>query len=76
MLAYVYVVDTPWFAKTGKNGEARIEGLPGGEYDLHLWHFAQAASQAPQALRLRGDEHQVSSLALPLKPSMPRPPPK
>jgi hypothetical protein len=76
MLAYVYVVDTPWFAKTDKDGQARIEGVPAGEYDLHLWHHAQAAPQAPQAIRLRGEENQVSSFALPLKPPMPRPAPK
>ena len=37
MLAYVYVVDTPYFAKS-QNGRARIEGLPAGAYDLKVWH--------------------------------------
>ena len=76
MLAYVYVVDTPWFAKTGRDGQARIEGVPAGEYDLHLWHFAQAAAPAPLPVRLRDDGSPVSSLQLPLKPLIPRPPPK
>jgi plastocyanin len=76
MLAYVYVVDSPWFTKTDKDGLARIEGVPAGEYDLHLWHYAQAAPHAPQAIRLRGDESQASALSLPLKPLIPRPAPK
>jgi plastocyanin len=76
MLAYVLVVETPWFAKTGKDGQARIEGLPAGEYDLHLWHFALVAPQPPQAIRLRGDENHVSLFAIPLKPPVPRPAPK
>jgi plastocyanin len=76
MLAYVYVVDTSWFAKSGKQGEAKIDNVPAGEYDLHLWHYAQAAPQATQSLRLRGDESQVSSFSLPLKTMPPRPTPK
>jgi hypothetical protein len=76
MLAYVYVVDTPWFAKSGKQGEAKIDNVPAGEYDLHLWHYAQASPQTPQPIRLRGDENQVSSFAVPLKSLPPRPTPK
>jgi plastocyanin len=76
MLAYVYVVETPWFAKTDKEGQARIDGVPAGEHDLHLWHFAQVAAAAPQAVRLRADDTQAASLALPLRPILPRPPPK
>ena len=75
MLAYVYVVDSPWFAKSGKDGQARIEA-GGGEYDLHLWHFAQASPPPPQALRLRGDETQAATFALQLKPPVPRPAPQ
>lgn len=75
MLAYVYVVETPWFAKTGPDGLTRIEGVPGGEYDLHLWHFAQVASPAPRAIRLRGDESQALSFAVPLRSVSTRPPP-
>jgi len=37
MLAYVLVVDTPYFAKSGK-GAARIENVPNGEYEVRAWH--------------------------------------
>ena len=36
MLGYVFVVDTPWFAKTNDKGLANI-ALPKGEYELKLW---------------------------------------
>lgn len=38
MEAYVLVVDTPYFARTGADGRARIAGVPGGRYRLKLWH--------------------------------------
>ena len=76
MLAFVYVVDTPWFAKTAKDGQARIEGLPAGEYDLQVVHYAQSAPLAPAALRLRGDETLPAAFSLALKPPAPRVTPK
>jgi plastocyanin len=38
MLAYVVVVDTPYFAKTDASGAARLASLPDGEYQLRVWH--------------------------------------
>jgi plastocyanin len=38
MLAYVVVLDTPWFVKTPADGRASFTGLPGGRYRLDLWH--------------------------------------
>lgn len=38
MVAYVLVVDTPYFAKTGADGRARIANVPAGPYRLKLWH--------------------------------------
>lgn len=37
MIAYVVIVDTPYFATTGVDGEVRI-ALPPGDYDLRVWH--------------------------------------
>ena len=68
MLAYVYVVDTPYFAKTGKEGRARLESLPAGDYELLMWHFAQAAPVASQAVRLRGDDSAPAGFVVTLGP--------
>ncbi len=44
MLAYLYVLTTPHFAKTAADGKARLDGLPPGTYEARVWHP-----------RLRGD---------------------
>ena len=72
MIAYVYVVDTPYFVKTNREGKGRIEGLPAGDYELRLWHYAQASAAAPRPLKLRADEAAASSGKLPLRPMPPR----
>ena len=45
MLAFLAVVDTPYFAKTDGAGKASLE-LPGGHYRLRVWH-PNLAEQAP-----------------------------
>ncbi|OOG56230.1 methylamine utilization protein [Rhodanobacter sp. C03] len=37
MVGYVYVLDTPYFAKTGADGIAHLTGLPAGTYVARLW---------------------------------------
>jgi plastocyanin len=43
MEAYVLVVESPYFGKTGADGQVRIAGLPAGRYRLRLWHPLQKA---------------------------------
>jgi len=38
MIAYVVVLPTPWFAKTGAEGSAQLAGAPPGRYRLEVWH--------------------------------------
>lgn len=38
MLGYVYVAETPYFAKSAKDGHARLADLPQGEYSVRVWH--------------------------------------
>jgi plastocyanin len=44
MVAYVKVVDTPFFAKSDAEGIARIEVPSAGKYTLNAWHFNMSAS--------------------------------
>jgi plastocyanin len=41
MEAYVLVVETPYFGKTGADGRVAIANLPAGRYRLQLWHPLQ-----------------------------------
>jgi plastocyanin len=40
MLAFIHVVDTPYFASTDASGEAKLINLPNGQYQLKVWHPA------------------------------------
>jgi plastocyanin len=40
MIAYVYVVDSPYYAQAEANGMFRIKNVPVGEYDLETWNEA------------------------------------
>jgi plastocyanin len=67
MLAYILVVDTPWFGETDARGRAVLAELPPGRYRLVVWHprigdkepelqrevRLEAASSADWSLRLR-----------------------
>lgn len=38
MLAYVAVLATPWFAKTGADGTATVSAVAPGRYRVEVWH--------------------------------------
>jgi plastocyanin len=38
MTAFVVVAPTPWYAQAGNDGRWTIEGVPAGQYTLHVWH--------------------------------------
>jgi len=38
MLAYVVVVETPWFATTDASGAATVAEVPPGRYRAEIWH--------------------------------------
>jgi plastocyanin len=65
MVAYVYVLSTPYFAKTGADGSADISGLPPGRYRLELWHPRLAAKVGRElTIELSGDSTQVVAVTL------------
>jgi len=47
MVAYIRIVDTPWFAKTDGAGKATIDNLPPGRYQLKAWHVGGAPNAQP-----------------------------
>ncbi len=54
MIAYVLVVSTPWFAKSGPDGKVRLRDLPAGSYALQAWHPQMRGSVLPVTVVLEG----------------------
>jgi plastocyanin len=38
MIGYIYVSESPWFAKTGSDGRATLPDLPARAYTVRVWH--------------------------------------
>ena len=55
MLAYVQVVDTPYFGKTDAAGKIRLDHLPAGKYTLKAWHFNLIGSVPEQVQQVKQD---------------------
>jgi len=60
MVAYIQVVDTPYFAKTDASGAARLPAIPPGKYVLKTWHPKQPASAAPLEQNIQLDSNGTS----------------
>lgn len=62
MEGYVLVVDSPYHAKTGSQGNARVANLPAGEYRVWFWHPHQQKPPQQQTLRvLQNDKRQLTT---------------
>lgn len=68
MVAFIQVVDTPYFAKSNKTGRAIIRDLPNGNYTLKAWHYALAKEKEILEKPITVKGSQVMSLNLTLKP--------
>ena len=68
MVAFIQVVDTPYFAKTDKTGKAVLANVPNGKYTLKVWHYALAKEKKvfEKSLVLNGAASET--VALTLKP--------
>ncbi|MES2318959.1 MAG: methylamine utilization protein [Pseudomonadota bacterium] len=75
MLAYVKVVDSPYFAKTDAAGVARIVLPDGaGKYSVSAWHYNMSGTGSDQALLLKaGDAPSAITFKLALKPPVAEP---
>ena len=71
MVAYVYVLDTPYFAKTDSSGRAELKDLPLGEYRVQVRHPRKRKRGSSPALRILvglDDARQQSRFIIALKP--------
>jgi plastocyanin len=68
MIAYVRIVDTPYFGKTGANGDVAVEA-PAGRYVLKAWHPDIVGGNAQEQLLRLSDGAASASFRFSLKPS-------
>jgi plastocyanin len=71
MVGYIYVSETPFFAKTEAAGSAAIEDMPPGEYTVRVWHPGMEPGEETTARRVTLSADGSASLAweLGLKPT-------
>jgi plastocyanin len=70
MVGYVYVLATPYFAKTGQDGWARVGELPAGAYEVRVWHPRMKADseKTGQAVTIAAREPDRLTFVVALKP--------
>jgi hypothetical protein len=56
MSAYIVVVDTPFFEKSGANGRAALRDLEPGRYTVHVW-IPETREPASATVTVTGGEH-------------------
>ncbi|MCA1326623.1 methylamine utilization protein [Herbaspirillum sp. alder98] len=57
MVAFVQVVNTPFFGVTDRSGTVRLEGIANGSYALKAWYFRMPQNEpaVAQPLQVQGD---------------------
>ena len=53
MSGYIVVAPTPYYAKTDKSGDYKIENVPDGQYNVVAWH--EGAKSSTKAVTVAGD---------------------
>jgi len=53
MTGYIVVAPTPYYAKTDKSGDYKIENVPDGQYNVVAWH--EGAKSSSKAVTVAGD---------------------
>lgn len=78
MLAYIDVLETPYFAKTDAQGHVGIDALPDGAYHVEVWHprLRGNVTDFAQDVTLSGAKPTALQFTLPLKREQRRDPPR
>jgi len=72
MIGYIYVSESPYFAKTGADGKAQIVDLPARTYEVRVWHPRQRKpeSETRRSAELTANARVTISWKLALKPDI------
>jgi plastocyanin len=60
MVAWLFIVDTPWFAKSGADGVGTIHDLPAGDYTITAAAPARQLESEQVTLRIGGESARLS----------------
>ena len=52
MLAWVVVVDTPYYARSTAGGRAHLDAVPAGTYQMRVWHSSLPEGTVPAVVAL------------------------
>ncbi len=68
MVAYIHVVNTPYFTKTDADGQAVLKAVAAGSYQLRAWHYnLPPAAPIPQQALNVNDADSAASFRVSLK---------
>ena len=72
MVGYIYVSESPFFAKTGKDGKAVLADLPARAYVVRVWHPQLETSEdaTQRTIDLSRDRRVDTAWSLKLKPEV------
>jgi hypothetical protein len=72
MIGYIYVSESPWFAKTGADGKALLADLPARAYTVRVWHPQLAADEEStrRALDIAAGRRSEAAWTIALKPEV------
>lgn len=70
MIGYILVVPTPYFAKSDKDGVARLRDVPAGAYETRAWHPQQKAAAANRSISVESNTR--ASFVLEVVPRKPK----
>ncbi len=72
MIGYIYVSETPFFAKTGPLGTVAITDMPPGEYSVRIWHPSMDSAEETTSRQVNVSAEAAASAEweIGLKPSI------
>lgn len=73
MLGYLYVVQTPWFARTDAEGRALLTGLPDAPLEIAALHPRAKFPEAPPRTRWSPGDATTLTLEVPVRAEVQRP---
>jgi plastocyanin len=71
MLAYVLALETPYFGKTGANGQAYLVDLAPGDYELRSWHPQQKTAPAAGRITVKEGDQLARRIVADVPPQRP-----